>query len=364
MMNPAYAKQFNFQYQELVMARVTAVYTLEAERKLLIDATALDVRASWQKVPVSLSPGVARNYRVGQIVGLLFRGSASNYPTAIAHLHNLETNPAYTDPLPPPYEFVDDQVYYHPETKAFIRHRSATSTAIAGGGDAQPAVTEITLASGHTIVADETPGQQSVTVKSASGHVTKLDDVAKTITHTTAAGHKITMDDVAKTITHVTIGGHKIAMDDVAKTITHTTTGGHKVVLDDINKVITHVTIGGHKIVMDDVAQAITLQTPGATETAILDKVKGEIAHIAGAVGIGDRVANLPAETAALAQAHLTTFSNGVDAMRLVDMIAMGSHIAAAGIPNAGALVSILAGLAPLTKLSVPSGSGTVKLKL
>jgi len=344
-MNPAYAKQFNFQYQELVMARVTAVYTLEAERKLLIDATALDVRASWQKVPVSLSPGVARNYRVGQIVGLLFRGSASNYPTAIAHLHNLETNPAYTDPLPPPYEFVDDQVYYHPETKAFIRHRSATSTAIAGGGDAQPAVTEITLASGHTIVADETPGQQSVTVKSASGHVTKLDDVAKTITHTTAAGHKITMDDVAKTITHVTIGGHKIAMDDVAKTITHTTTGGHKVVLDDV-------------------AQAITLQTPGAAETAILDKATGEIAHVAGSVGVGDRVANLPANTAALAQAHLTTYSNGVDAMRLADMIAMGSHIAAAGIPNAGELVAILAGLAPLTKLSVPSGSGTVKLKL
>jgi hypothetical protein len=150
-----YAKQFNFQYPYLVMARVTAVYTLAQERKILVDASALDARGSWQKVPVSLPPGMVRNYRKGQIVGLLFRHSASNFPTAIAHIHNLETSADYTDPVPPPFAFVDDHVVYHPETGAFMRFRSATSTAAAGGGDAQPAIVEITLATGASLIITE-----------------------------------------------------------------------------------------------------------------------------------------------------------------------------------------------------------------
>jgi hypothetical protein len=326
MMFDRYFKQFNFQYPYLVMARVTGVYALTNERKLLVDVSALDNRGSWQRVPASMPPGMTRNYRKGQIVGLLFRHTSSEYPMAIAHLNNLETDARYTDPVPPPYEYVDDHVFYHPETGAFIRHRSASSTASAGGGDAQPGITEITLASGHTIIADETPGKQSVMVKSASGHATKLDDVAKTVTTTSA--------------------------------------GGHKVLLDDLNHVVSTVSAAGHTFKMDEIAQTITHSTIGATETSILDKETGEIAHVAGTVALGDRAVNLPAPTAAIANSHLTQYSSNVDAMRLADMIAMGGHIQAANIPNASNLVAILAGLSALTKIGVPAGSDTVKLKL
>jgi hypothetical protein len=305
-MDERYAKQFTFQYPYLVMARVTGVYNLSKERKLSIDAIALDGRGNWQKVPVALPAGVTRLYRKGQIVGLLFRHGASNFPSAVCHIYNVESDPKYTDPVPPPFENVDDQVYYHPETGAFIRHRSSLSTPVASAGDGTPAITEVTTASGHQVILDESPGYQSVTVKSASGHTTKLDDVLKTVTTLTAAGHKFTMDDLAQTITH---------------------------------------------------------QTIGQTETVIMDKVTAEIATVANSVGLGDRVANLPASTAAIANVDLTTFSHGVDVQRLKDMITMGGHIAAAGIPNAGALVAILAGLGPLSALSVPPGSTTVKVK-
>ena len=183
-MSDRYAKQFNFQYEHLIMARVTGVYTLADARKLLIDASALDGRGNWQKIPVSLPPGVTRNYRKGQIVGLLFRYSASNYPTAVAHIYNLESDVKYTDPLPPPFEYVDDHVLHHPETGAFLRFRSATSTPAAGGGDGQPGIVEVTLASGATLAITETDTTHAAAVLSLPSGASLAIAVDGTVTIT------------------------------------------------------------------------------------------------------------------------------------------------------------------------------------
>jgi hypothetical protein len=152
-----YAGQSAIRYDEIIMGRVSAVYDVVTERRLLIDVQALDGRATWQKVPLALSEGVVRNFRKNQIVALAFRMGFAKYPIVIGHLVNLEnTTSHFADTLPSPFQNLGDQVYYHHETGSFLRFRSATATASTEAGESgQPALIEIVTASGERVVIDE-----------------------------------------------------------------------------------------------------------------------------------------------------------------------------------------------------------------
>lgn len=135
-------------------------------------------------------------------------------------------------------------------------------------------------------------------------------------------------------------GGHLLTQDDIAKQVKMATSGGHYDLYDDVGRVIKRVTAGGLQTIHDDAAT--------------------EIAHVAGHVGLGDRVANLDATHAALNQSHLTQFQSDLKSKRLDDLTKFAAAMVAAGVPNAGAVMGLLAAL---IDVPVPSGSSVVKVK-
>lgn len=217
-MSDRYAKQYAIRYDEIIMGRVLQIHGISQDRRLLIDVAALDGRAQWPKVPVILKAGVTRNYRRGQIVALAFRNGAAKFPCAVGHLVNLDQDPLYADPLPAPFQQIDDQVYYHAETGAFLRFRSATSTADTQAGAAgQPAIVEIFTASGHHVLITEQNGQQGITITTALGHVLHFDDTSNLqgITLTTKNGSLLHLDDVASLVTLLSKGNIALQGTDV-----------------------------------------------------------------------------------------------------------------------------------------------------
>lgn len=324
-MSDRYTRQFGITYTELVMARVTGVHAIDKQRRLTVDVTAIDGRSAWQKVPILAAPGYSRNYRKGQVVALSFRHSASNYPVVVGHLTNGDLDPRVKNPMPDAHVNMDDHVIYHPETGAYIRFQSATSSAAGSGGDAQPVVLEIVTATGHHVKIDETAGKASITITSSSGHSTKMDDVAGTITTTTKGGHSTQMDDVAGKITTTTKAGHTVTLDDQLK--------------------------------------QIFLKTIGSTEQLVLDKVTTEIAHIAQNIGVGDRFEDLATGQAAVVHDHLKSYSDGVDTQRLGDMVKLITTLNSVGALSNGAAALAAVQALVLSKLNVPSGSANTRIK-
>jgi hypothetical protein len=159
--------------------------------------------------------------------------------------------------------------------------------------------------------------------------------------------------------THGTSGGHNIIQDDINKVVKHLSAGGHVILMDDANKLLKHLSAGGHYTLYDDVGRAISHVTAGGLKTLASDATS-EISHIAPNVGLGDIVANLDSTHAALNKSHLTQFENDLKSKRLDDLTKFATAMVAAGVPNAGA---VLAQLASLVDVPIPSGSSVVKIK-
>lgn len=137
-----------------------------------------------------------------------------------------------------------------------------------------------------------------------------------------------------------TTSGHSFTQDDIAQQVKMASAAGFHTLYDDAGRVLSHVTPGGLIHHMGDLTN--------------------EISTIAPHVGIGDLVANLPADAAALNQSHLTSFENNMFTKRLDDLTKFATAMIAAGVPNAGA---VLAQLATLLHIPVPDGSIVAKIK-
>lgn len=224
-----YAKAYKFRYEELVPALVLSVYPIDQDRRLFVQVAALDGRAVWKALVVG-PLGVSRNMRKGMTVGLLFRLSISNWPVVICSIVNVETDPSYTNPLPPPHQNIDDQVYYHPETGAFMRMRNTGSSASMAAPDGSAGIFEATMASGMSIKLSEYPqsgsplpapnrGTASVTMPSgarleidepAVGHATFSLTLPSGFSMTVAVNGDVAINsptEVAINAPHVTTGG-------------------------------------------------------------------------------------------------------------------------------------------------------------
>jgi hypothetical protein len=182
----------------------------------------------------------------------------------------------------------------------------------------------------------------------------------------TAGGHSDVMDDTAQMMIRKSAGGHSDKLDDAGKAMTRATAGGHTDVMDDDAKTITRTSAGGIVDKIDDAAQTSTRSVNASTKT-VMAAAGDEISHVAGQVGLGDRFASLPATDAAITNSHINSmvgivgfFSGSVNGERLVDMSVFANAMIAAGVPNASAVIANLATLSPVL---VPSGSSVTRIK-
>jgi hypothetical protein len=287
------------------------------DRRPRVDVAALDGRGSWQEVPVAFDPARIRNFRKGQIVLVGFRHSYSNSPIVLGHFYNLEapTGPkdaagaAVSNLVPEQYANVDDDVTYHFETNAFIRIRNANATPLQGGrtpdgtpfGAPSPAIAEITLNSGATLVMTENAeGQCSVEFAMPSGASIEID----------------------------------------------------------ANGVITSTT-GSVSTTLNPTTQQATTQAATGVKT-IVDGAGNAISTVALSIGLGDLSSNLPASAAAINEFHLQNTVNALRTQARQDVLAAFTAMVAAGVPNASGCAAQLAALAGVT---VPDASSVVKIK-
>lgn len=181
---------------------------------------------------------------------------------------------------------------------------------------------------------------------------------------TTKSGHSLKMDDTAKAVTTQSAGGHSVKLDDSAKTVTMQTTNGLLHKLDDAAQQITHVA-GTVKTTLDAQAQKLTHAI--GSVTTIVDGAGNAISHVASAVGLGDLASNLTAVNAAMRNADLSTFEDSLHAQRLSDLenlaTAVSQALATASPAVTVSASSIIALIASLAHISVPSGSSVVKIK-
>jgi len=144
-----------------------------------------------------------------------------------------------------------------------------------------------------------------------------------------------------------------------------TTTGsGHAITLDDVAKMLTVASAAGQSRVFDDTAKTITDST--ANVKTILDGAGNAISHVAQQVGLGDRVANLPATQAVFRQADVQKFSQSIMTQMMQSFAGVYANaMAAAQIPNAGAFAAIVqaAGWVTgnVTPPTIPTGSSIVR---
>lgn len=121
-----------------------------------------------------------------------------------------------------------------------------------------------------------------------------------------------------------------------------TTTLGHSFTQDDVLRQVKQSTAGGFYTLYDDVGRAISHVTPGGI-THLLDDSTGEMASLALAIGLGDRIANLGAGTAASRFDDLQTLSNNLIATTVQSFAAIfSSAMITAGVPNSPALAAIV----------------------
>ena len=154
-MNERHAEQTQFLYDDLCLAVVRTVNPItDADRTLSATVYALDGRGTFIAY-VNPPLGISRHIRKGQIVLIGFLQKFAAYPVIIGISFNNELNSSFQTPLPPPHEYVSDQVYYHPETGAYLRFRSASATATNPGTDGSAALVDLAFASGMDLSLDE-----------------------------------------------------------------------------------------------------------------------------------------------------------------------------------------------------------------
>ncbi len=136
-----------------------------------------------------------------------------------------------------------------------------------------------------------------------------------------------------------TTNGHSSVMDDTAKAITHTSSGGLVHQLNDVNQQITHVA-GQVMTIVDGYGNAISHVVPTG-----------------GLVALGALASTLDATHGVINNSHLSTFESNLLAKRLDDLTKFATAMVGAGVPNAGAVIGLLASL---VHVPVPAGSAKV----
>ena len=159
-------------------------------------------------------------------------------------------------------------------------------------------------------------------------------------------------------IEHKTRSGHTDTFDDTAQAITRKTQNGHSDVMSDALQTIVRKTTGGHSDTFSDAAQTIIRQTADGSQT-IHDSVAHEVSHIAANITLGARAQAMSAVNAALNQSHLTQFESALRTQRRDDLVKFAAAMVSAGVPSASA---VIAQLATLLGVSIPSGSSVVKI--
>ena len=179
----------------------------------------------------------------------------------------------------------------------------------------------------------------------------------------TSSGHEITFNNNvnAPAITITSAAGHVITLSDVNKNISITSVGGHVAILDDLNKRIQMIDSAGNKFLMNAQAGQLKIEHQlQSGEYSLMNTADHSIQHVASKVGLGDTAANLTnAEFSAFSQAAMTAFENNLFIRRLNDLEALITAMITSGVPNAG---TILANLATLAHISIPSGSSIVRI--
>lgn len=190
-------------------------------------------------------------------------------------------------------------------------------------------LTELRTSSGELLVSlNETTSD--VTIKCYGNTIVITADPS--ITLTTAAGMVTALDDAASVIRHT-----------IPASLVPGGLGKIETTLDAVNNKITH-----------------TLEHAEGQMQSVIDGINGEINHIVPTslkVGIGKAASTLSAANQALAEAHLSTFEGSMFSARLNDLVAFATAMVASGVPNAGTVIS---NLATLAHIPVPAGSATV----
>jgi hypothetical protein len=133
--------------------------------------------------------------------------------------------------------------------------------------------------------------------------------------------------------------------------------GGHTMLFDDAGKIASIVSAGGIVSKMDDNLNRLTHQAGSAY--ALFDGAGNMITHIAGDINLGALSTAMTSANAALNQSHLTTFENSLFTKRFNDLSMFATAMVAAEVPNAGAVIGLLA---TLLHVPIPSGSSIVKI--
>ena len=321
-----YTGQYGITCDEILVGRIIMVHPITSDignpldLRPICDVLPLDGRALYEKVPAGFNPGHIRNYRQGQTVLLGFRQSSANSPVIIGHIFNLETDPNFTDPVPSQYENWGDDVYYHPETGAFIRFRNNNSTPTDQGADGSPATVEMTLASGATMkFIEDGTGRCSYTLSMPSGAYVSIDDNGAVVVNSPT-----TMDIVATGNITITTGADLTA--NVTGDMTANVTGNMESYVDGAMQA--HVTLDMDATVsgsmLSNVTGDITLVAGGtatvqAQGNVLVESVSGVINVEAAKVVIASSDIELGGDTS-----HAT--GNGL--VRESDLAAITTHLA------------------------------------
>jgi hypothetical protein len=182
---------------EMLRAVVLGRSGVSAKRIPRVNIVLIESRRAYKDVPV-LCPFIgARIPRLGQVVSVFFLNGATQRPYVIAHAYNLDVPGAsiFADPLDPPLQYVDDQVYFHPETGAFIRFRNMRSSATGGGGDGRAGRAELTMASGASLAFQEYPQPEPPTPPTGQSASLPAKPNRATLTVAMPSGESIVFDE-------------------------------------------------------------------------------------------------------------------------------------------------------------------------
>ncbi len=166
------------------------------------------------------------------------------------------------------------------------------------------------------------PSPDQAWVNGPKGSV--VSDTSQTATHEISVPTHGTPGTIASTIHNAAGAG--------ATTVKH--------VLDGVNNSITHALTnasGDLKTIVDGAGNAISHVVPTG-----------------GKIGLGALAGSLASTKAAFRNADVSTFQTSLLSARLDDLTKFAAAMVAAGVPNAGAVIGLLASLIPIT---VPPGS-------
>lgn len=142
----------------------------------------------------------------------------------------------------------------------------------------------------HSLLMDDTPGQEQVVISSFGGHQSSWVDIAgqEKIEHKSAGEHVIRIDDVQQNIVLEMLGGYRIVIDQKEQKITAETPGQQKIELTDTPPAITLEDATQQSIKMEPTG--ITVDTPFMTKINALGLVDVTAATTATVKALGGLV--------------------------------------------------------------------------